>query len=276
MKTRLSSYLPAALWILPLPALAGLLVTDLAGKAEIEGRGTVQLMAEIPDGATLTLASGSRLVAVDLGNGREYSLKVGRYLIEKSGPRSMGGGRVEGSALPAGQLPAVRIATNRVAQATLVMRSARKASPLVSPHNTAVTGPTPTLRWPETADAAGYRITLTDAGGKQLIDTAVPPAPTFALAASMGLQPGARYSWRVEARRDGRTLAEHGGEFAVLGPADAQRLAQFKPGDGATFSRRALYAALLMEAGVTEEARALWQTLRAERPEDPSLARLAE
>jgi len=265
------------LLFMPLPALAGLLVTDLAGTVEVEGRGRVQLMAELPDGAALTLAPGARVVAVDLGSGREYTLKPGRYVVGKSGPTAAGGGKVEGSALPASHLPAVRIATGKVAQATLVMRSARKmVHAAVSPNNTTVLGRMPALRWPETADAGAYRVTVKDANGKQVFEAVVPPASTFVLPAEAGLQPGSRYAWRVEAQREGRALAEHGGEFAVLGALEASRLAQFKPGDNADFSRRALYAALLMEAGVGEEARTLWQALRAERPDDPALAKLAD
>lgn len=267
----------ATLALLPLAAQAALLVTDVSGKAELEGRGAVQLMAELPDGATLALAAGAKVVAVDLGNGREYILKTpGRYTLDKAGPKASGGGRVDGSALPGGHLPDVRIATGRVAQATLVMRSARKGAPAVSPHHTAVTTVTPTLRWPESAEASEYRLTISDASGNRAFDSTVPPAPTFVLPAGARLKAGSRYTWRVEARREGRTLAEHGSEFTVLADAELRRLAPFRPAEGADFSRRSLYAALLMEAGATEEARALWQTLRAERPDDPALAKLAD
>ncbi len=263
-------------FLLPWPALAGLLVTDISGLAEVDGRGRVLLMAELPDGTALNVAPSARVVAIDLGSGREYVLTAGRYAVEKSGPSEVGGKPVASSTLPAGKLPAVKIATGKVAQATLVMRSARKPLAGVSPNQTAVSTTRPTLRWPDNPDATAYRVTLNEVGGRKVLDSTMPPKSSVVLSASEGLQAGGRYAWRVEAVREGRTLAEHRGEFSVLGATDIYRLGQFRPGEGAEFSRRTLYAALLMEAGATEEARSIWQALRAERPDDPALAKLAE
>lgn len=268
----------AALVLAP-AALAGLLVTDVGGKAEIDGKGLLQLMAEVPDGATIVVSAGASLVAVDLGNGREYAIRSpGRYLVEKGNLRSLGGGKVDSSSLPARQMPDVKIASARVAQATLVMRSVKKAAPAAaSPVNTAVLNVTPTLRWPEVAGATGYRLVVNDSvSGSKLVDVAVAAAPTLTLTANAGLRPGGRYAWRATALRDQQALAESGGEFSVLGAAEAARLDAFRPQPGSEFSRIALYAALLMEAGANEEARLLWQALRAERPQDPALGRLAE
>jgi hypothetical protein len=275
ISSRFAHPILAFTFLLPWPALAGLLVTDVSGLAEVDGRGRVVLMAELPDGTALNIAPGARVVAIDLGSGREFVLTAGRYAVEKSGPSEVGGKAVASSALPAGKLPAVKIATGKVAQATLVMRSARKSLAGLSPNQTAVSTTRPTLRWPDNADATGYRVTLNDAGGRTVFDSTLPKT-NVVLSASEGLQAGGRYTWRVEAVREGRTLAEHRGEFSVLGATDIYRLGQFRPGEGAEFSRRTLYAALLMEAGAIEEARSIWQALRAERPDDPALAKLAE
>lgn len=258
-------------------AQAGLLVTDVSGKAEIEGKGPLQLMAEVADGATISLQGGAALVAVDLANGREYAIRsAGRYLVEKGNLKSLGGGRVESSNLPARQMPDVKIASARVAQATLVMRSVRKAGAgTASPVNTVVLDATPVLRWPEASGATGYRVVVRDAAGTKLVDSSVTAGP-LQLSAAAGLQPGGRYSWRATALREQTVLGEQGGEFSVLGAAEAQRIEAFRPQPGAEFSRMALYAALLMEAGATDEARLLWQALRADRPLDPALGKLAE
>ncbi len=262
--------------LLPVPTLAGLLVTDISGLAEVDGRGRLMLMAELADGTALNVAAGARVVAIDLGNGREYELKAGRYTIEKSGPAEVGGKALTSSSLPAGKLPAVKIATGKVAQATLVMRSARKVAGAFSPDNTAVSSLTPTLRWPENADATSYRITLNDQAGNQNFETVLPRQANYVLPGAANLQAGAKYKWHVAALRDSQVLAVNSGEFSVLGATEIYRLGQFRVGDGAAFSRRALYAALLMEAGASDEARSIWQALRAERPDDPALAKLSE
>lgn len=276
IRSRFARPILAFAFLLPLPAAAGLLVTDISGLAEADGRGRLVVMAELPDGSALNVAPGARVVAIDLGSGREYVLTAGRYTVEKSGPSEVGGKAVAGSALPGGRLPAVKIATGKVAQATLVMRSARKPLSGISPNHTSVSTTTPTLRWPDNPEATGYRVTLSEPGGKTVYDSSLPPKGSVVLSPGDGLQPGTRYTWRVEALREGRVLTEHRGDFSVLGAADIQRLGQFKAGEGSEFSRRALYAALLMEAGASDEAKAIWQALRAERPDDPGLAKLAE
>lgn len=269
---------------LPLPAAAGVLVTDVGGSVALDGQAaaeSVQLMAELGDGSSIKLDSGARLVAVDLNSGREYVFTApGRYRIDKSGPRALDGGKVEVVALPASKLPVVKIATGRVAQATLVMRGARKAPATqpasASPVNTAVLTTTPTLYWPEISEASNIHITLVDRSGKQLLQTTAPNIGTFTLPSEAKLQAGGHYVWQARAERDGRPLAEYGGEFSVVTNDEAARLKRFQTTANAEFSRRALYAALLMEAGAREEARKLWLELRTERPDDPALAKLAQ
>lgn len=266
----------AGAFLLPLAASAGLLVTDVSGLAEVDGRGRLAIMAELPDGAALNVAAGAKVVTIDLGSGREYVLRAGRYTIEKSGPAEVGGKAVASSALPAGKLPAVKIATGKVAQATLVMRSARKTLAGLSPSNTAVSSLTPTLRWPETADATAYRISIKDMAGAQVFESTVTPRQSLVLPGSANLQAGGQYKWRVDVMRESQVLTVLNGEFSVLGASDIYRLGQFKAGEGAEFSRRALYAALLMEVGANDEAKTIWQALRAERPDDVALSKLAE
>lgn len=263
---------------LPGLAWAGLLVTDLSGQAEIDGRGALRLMAEVPDGSLLIVGPAAHLVGVDLSSGLEYVLAAGRYTIEKSGPKAQGNARVASSALPDGQMPPIKLATGRVAQATLVMRSVRKpVTTAVSPHNTAVLTVSPQLRWPEESGATRQRLTIEDLATQLAVFQAtVPSAPTFLLPENAGLKPGGYYRWRVVIEKGGQAVAEHGGEFSVLSSEASARLARFRPAAGAEFSRRTLYAALLMEAGANEEARSVWQVLREERPDDASLKKLAE
>ncbi|MFA7292025.1 MAG: hypothetical protein WC023_07225 [Rhodocyclaceae bacterium] len=268
---------------LPFPAAAGVLVTDIGGRVAHDGQAaeSVQLMAELGDGSSVTLESGAHLVAVDLNSGREYVFSApGRYRIDKSGPRALDGGKVETVALPASKLPVVKIATGRVAQATLVMRGAQKKpttqSVSASPLNTAVLTTTPTLLWPANSEASAIHITLLDSAGKLLLQTTVHNVNAFPLPTEAKLQAGGHYVWQARTEREGRPLAEYGGEFSVLKSAEAERLKRFQPTASAEFSRRALYAALLMEAGAKEEARKYWQELRTERPDDPALAKLAQ
>ena len=46
--------------------MAGLLVTEAIGKVEIEGKGPVNTLAQIPDNARLKVPAGAKLVVVDV------------------------------------------------------------------------------------------------------------------------------------------------------------------------------------------------------------------
>jgi hypothetical protein len=270
--------LPASL-ILSTQAMAGLLVTDISGKVEMEGKGTVATLAEIPDGAHLALAAGARLVAVDLASGREYVLKgAGKYVAAAGGPKSADGKPVAATPLPAANLPEVKVGPGKAAQATVVMRGIRKYNVPVlhAPARTAVISTRPLFQWSGVEGAASYRLVLKGADGAALWEAAVAgteltPAPDRALS------PGADYGWRIEAvGSDGRSISDASANFSVAPAEVIRRLEALKPPAGAPFGRRVLYAAQLREAGANAAARELWQALAQERPGDEVLKSLAE
>ena len=78
---------------------------------------------------------------------------------------------------------------------------------------------------------------------------------------------------RSEARL-GRTASAET-KFSVLATAQAKALEAARPKSGDSFSTRLLYAARLQAEGLNADARRLWRTLAAERPEDENLKQLA-
>ncbi|MBL8491997.1 MAG: hypothetical protein JNM82_14545 [Rhodocyclaceae bacterium] len=259
------------------PARAELLVTDVVGVAELEGRGPVKTLDPVGDGGRLAIPAGGRVTAVDLATGREYLLGPGKYAVQPSGPRSADGKPVEARALPAQNLPPVRIAAARAGQATLVMRSLRKANipvPL-APVRAATLTDTPEFRWAGVEGAGAYRLTLSRREGGLLWEATVREVQA-ALPADRRLAAGEHYVWRVEALGEGAVISDASAGFWVA-PAEAmERLNALRPGPDAPFARRVLYAAQLREAGVRDAAREEWKRLVRERPDDPVLKELAE
>lgn len=256
---------------------AGVLVTDLKGKAETEGKKPVAVLSEIADGGLLDLAAGAQLVATDLASGREYVLVgAGRFRVGKNGVEGLLGASVTPRALPAANLPNVKVAVARVAQATLTMRGGAFSSggpgPL-SPARTAVLGTAPTLRWSPVEGANSYRVTLADEGGKTIFEADTKDSE-LTLQTKAGLGAGKQYSWRVAAHGANGRLADASTIFSVVPDDLVKLLAQIKPDKDAPHSRWVLYAAQLQEAGAADEARLIWQMLAKERPEDPNLAKL--
>lgn len=258
-------------------AHAGLLVTEASGRVEVEGRGPVGTLAEIQDGTRLTVAAGGRLVAVDLSSGREFVLGTGRYAVTGTGPRTADGRAVEAVGLPAGNLPQVRIAPGRSGQATLVMRTLRRANvPIpVSPVRTAILTETPVFRWSPVEGASRYTVSVSGRDGTPVWESAT-REQELALPREHRLAPGEAYSWRVEAHGDGGRISDASAGFQMATAEAIERLGRLRPEAGAPFGRRVLYAALLREAGAAEDARALWKVLAQEKPEDEVLRALAE
>jgi hypothetical protein len=258
--------------------MAGLLVTEAIGKVEIEGKGPVNTLSQIPDNARLKVPAGAKLVVVDLGSGREYVLPGNfTYLAAASGPQTADGKAVAARPLPTSNLSEVKIVTPKVAQATLIMRTLPKTNVpvLVSPVRTAVISLMPTLRWTPVEAATNYKLTVTQPDGS-LVWEVMTRETEITLSADHALQAGGRYTWRVEAMgADGR-LSEAAARFTVASAEALKTLALLKPDATATFSRKVLYAAQLREAGAVEDAKLLWQALSREQPDDPVLAALAE
>lgn len=259
-------------------ATAGLLVTEASGKIEMEGKGPVSTLAQIPDEARLKVPAGARLVVVDLASGREYVL-IGdfTYIASATGPKTTDGKAVPAKPLPTSKLPEVKVVTAKLAQATLVMRSLPKTNVpvLVSPVRTAVISLLPTLRWTPVETATNYKLIVTKPDGS-LVWEVMTSETEINFAADKSLQAGERYNWRVEALgADGR-LSDAAARFTVASAESIATLALLKPATDAPFSRKVLYAAQLREAGALEDAKLEWQALSRLNPDDSVLATLAE
>lgn len=259
-------------------AMAGLLVTEITGRAEIEGKGAVATLVEIPDGSRLSLQEDAVIIAVDLANGREYVLKGGQiYRVGPNGPQGIGGGSVSGAELPAKGMPDIHIAPGMVAPAKPATRSMARANALnpISPVKTVVVSDVPLFRWTPVEASTGYRLSVLKPDGSlhweaRTRDTQLPLPKTHRLAL------GEKYVWRIEYFSGDDTASDASAEFSVAPAATIKQLSALRADARSPFSRRVLYAALLTEVGAKDEARELWRELAMEKPDDKVLRRFAE
>ncbi|MCX7157106.1 MAG: hypothetical protein NTW45_11775 [Rhodocyclales bacterium] len=258
-------------------AMAGLLVTEITGRAEIEGKGAVATLAEISDGSRLSLQADATIVAVDLANGKEYVLKGGQdYRVTPNGPQGIGGS-VTGAELPAKGMPDIRIEPGMAAQAKPAARSMATGNVLnpISPVKTVVVSDAPLFRWTPVEASTGYRLSVLKPDGSlhweaRTRDTQLPLSKTHRLA------PGEKYVWRIEYFSAGGATSGASAEFSVAPAATIKQLSALKVDASSPFSRRVLYAALLTEVGAKDEARELWKELAKEKPDDNVLRKFAE
>lgn len=254
------------------------LAIDVQGAATIAGKGRLAILGGLAPGAELSLGPGARAVIVNSSTGRQFEL---------AGPGAFrwSGGAVE--VVRPGQLVVreatsavfgqVRLRTARLAQASIVMRGAgdEGALRLVSPVSTWLLERPAAFRWEPLPGAGGYRFELTDSAGKPLHETRT-TGTVAVIPAGLALEVGRTYGWQVKADLPGGKSAEGWTEFGLATPDLRARVDGARPGPGTSFGDRLLYALLLEELGVREEAAKSWAQLAAERPDDPDLRARAQ
>jgi len=253
------------------------LVIDAQGDATLAGA-RVAILTGLPSGAEVTLAPAARVVVVHTQNGRQFEL-IGPGAFRWTGGKvevvRPGELRVRESADAAfGDL---RLRTGRLAQASISMRGVPGESKLqlVSPASTWLLEAPKSFRWQPMASAASYRFQLTDSNGKPLHEART-SAAAVDLPAGVALEAGRTYGWQVQAELAGGRSIDGWTEFGVAAPDLRARVDRARPRADASFSDRLLYALLLDELGVREEAERLWAQLVRERPDDKDLAARAQ
>lgn len=248
-------------------------VADLKGNATIEGNGKVAFLAELAPGTRLLLGTGARLAITYASTGDEFTIGgPGEFLVT---PTEV---RVEKGAAPARRRvislsdPGVIARVSRTATASLRMRglaaSAAEAKSLLQyPVETRIASLQPELRWRGEAPPEGFTVLLFDAKGKEVWKGTSLPATTRP---PVKLSPATVYKWTVMTPKG--PIGE--ARFETL-PAAAMAKAEKSRASARTFSDRVMHAFLLQDIGATQDARAAWASLAAERPDLPELAALA-
>ncbi len=245
---------------------AAMLIDVRAGTVQSAGK-RLALLAGLDTGTRLELDGAARATIAHYAAGRQFDLEgPGSFTLTAAGVDAAGGGRVIPRAPVAAAFRDVRLRPSRSAQASMTMRGQEtQILDTLSPVGAWVLERRPLLRWTPVSGVQAYRVRLTDEAGRLLheartVDTRAELPPALAL------EPGLVYVWQVEALLPGGRHIESWAEFAV---ADARRRELFeaaRPGPGASFGERLLFAVLQDEAGLPDAARAAWEELARERP----------
>ena len=253
------------------------LITDLEGKATVATRdGELSIRSLVADQSQIDLAPASRLVALWLKSGEEYSF-VGPAVIRMSanGPQMLAGPQPirRASALENGK--DIRIRPSGIAQAGVVMRGTKNLRiRLLSLAGTRTLDSDPEFRWQPIPGVRQYRFELVDVTGRALLEVDV-MGEVYRLPPSVKLEEAATYTWELSTRLpDGRKYAA-AGDFSVAPAALRERVDSVRPGAGASLAERVAFATWLEEQDLRDEARRYWKDAAAERPNDGNLRKLA-
>lgn len=258
------------------------MVTDLQGRATASSDGRTRdltILAELEATARVQLDSGATLVALYLDAGDEYVFKGPSTIEFKPGaPEVLGGAKPERRNLSLGKGGKdVRIKAVGVTQAAIVMRSVRPDAriQLLTLNKTRTLERSPEFRWKDLRPGQKYSFELDDETGRAVFESVV-DAPSLRLPASVRMEEGVPYTWKVSAQLPDGTKYSSSAEFAVAA-ADLRARAEFlRPPASSALSTRIAYAAWLDGMELKDEARKYWKAAAAERPGDTRLRELAE
>ena len=251
------------------------LITDLQGKSTFAASGgELSILARIADQSQIELAPASRMVALWLSSGEEYSF-VGPAAIRiaASGPQMLSG--AQPTRRPSALKNGVRFDPSRVAQTVFIMRGAKNPRiRLLTLAGTRTLDPAPEFRWRPIPGVLQYRFELADTTGRALLEVDV-TGEGYRLPAAVKLEEGANYTWELSTRLpDGRKYAA-AGDFSIVPAALRERVESVRPSAGASLAERVAFAVWLEEQELRDEARKYWKDAATERPGEGTLRQLA-
>lgn len=269
---RILAHLAAALSIaaaFPADAAGVAFITDLKGGVQLEGQPRVAVLAELAQGARLTLAADGAVTLLYTASGREFVLKgPGRYEVGGQEIGALDGAAPKARSTEWKASNRVLAQVSQTSAASVRMRSLAKPAAAVEPAAVFPEGPLATLqpvfRW--SGDAKGGEFVLMADGQPQPVHAGKVTSATYRLPAK--LKPETEYYWRVSAGSD--QLAS--GRFRTLPAESIRTIEARRPGAKAEFSDRLLFALMLHEMGAQQEAREAWAALSKERADLPELS----
>ena len=262
-----------------LPAMAAsagvVMISDLAGVVTVEGRKEpLGLMEEVAADQTLTLKAGARITFVNMKTGAESTFNgPGKFKLDAKGEAK--GMAAKQKRLVAALQGTVRLRPGALAQASVVMRAVPGAPELgMSPAGPWTLTATPEFRWPAAAPKASYHFRLQDPQGQVVFELTQEDC-SIQVPEHLALADETAYTWVLETTLADGAQTRRSGQIKVLAKDLREQLQSTRPSLESPFSERLVYAAVLEQHELHEEARLYWKSLAKERPDDPALAKIA-
>ena len=265
----------AGLALAPIQAQAQgiVMISDLSGVALLHGRkAPLTLMEEVPPEQAVTLKDGARITFVNMRTGAESSFAgPGKFKLD-------GNGEAKGMApkhrhLVAALQGAVHLRPGALGQASVVMRAVPGAQAM-SPAGPWSLSPTPEFRWQSAGAKAIYHFKLQDPQGQVVFELTQEDC-AIQVPEHLAMADDTAYAWVLETRLPDGTQTRRSGQLTVLPKPVREQLQAARPSLDAPFSERLVFAALLEQQQLHQEAQVFWKSLAKDRPDDPNLAKIA-
>lgn len=244
------------------------MVLDVQGTGELvrAGRNSkLQLLSYVKPGAQLKLEAGSKASVSHYGAKLIYQL-VGPVLAEVGvdSVKVLNGTASTTKSL-AEKVVAAAVHPNMGA-AAFKMRSLGQEIAMQSPTNRSVQlGGRPRFQW-NAPEPASFQLTLIEAP-ERVVARATVEGSIWELPAGTRLEAGKDYRWTVAYTPSDGQLRSAGAEFTVASQADADAIQALRPGANAAVDEWVLYAAILRDRQMLDEARQVWREIASQRPD---------
>jgi hypothetical protein len=244
------------------------MVLDVQGSGEIVRAGRtskLQLLSYVKPGAQLKLEAGSKASVSHYGAKLIYQL-VGPVQAEigADSVKVLAGTAVTTKSL-AEKVVAAAVHPNMGA-AAFKMRSLGQEIAMQTPTNRSVQlGGRPRFQW-NAPEPASFQLTLIEAP-ERVVARATVEGSLWELPAGVKLEAGKEYRWTVAYTPSDGQQRSAAAEFTVASQADADAIQALRPGVGAAVDEWVLYAAILRDRQMLDEARQVWREIASQRPD---------
>ncbi len=274
----------AFLWAwLPLVATAAepvAMVTDLQGEVAENSGNTprpLEIMSELATGNVISVPPGGSVTLVFFTSGNESRLAgPARARVSGAGLENISGQPPSERALVQATNNEQRVALAPLSQAGLVMRSGRSSSRIriLSPLGTRTWEARPEFRWLAVPGAPAYRFQLFDGEGETLHEVQLTDT-RYRVPDSIRLQPGEPYTWEIEARLENGRKYSNWADFEVADEQIRNRVERARPAADAGNSELIVFAMILEQLQLRDEARAVWRRVSELEPGNRRIRELA-
>ena len=243
-------------------------VSDLKGEVAIDGAKRPALLAEVAKGQKISVGKDSHVALMYTESGKEFVLAgPGEYIVKDADVAATSGAAPVARSTSWRPVNDVRVQVAQSSAASVRMRSIAPPKPrpaMAFPAQGSIATLQPTFRWAGDAKARGdFMIVAT--GEEKPVHVAKTLGDSYRL--PVKLSPEREYVWNVNVA--GNEVAM--GRFRTLSSDALARIDRSRPGPGAQFSDRVMFALLLQESGAAQEAREAWGALARERGDLPEL-----
>ncbi|MGB1109491.1 MAG: hypothetical protein ACPG4N_04000 [Gammaproteobacteria bacterium] len=264
----------ASLWLATGMASVAM-ITDLRGTATLEASGEqsqADILSYLEPGDSVTLTQGASLTLVYFEGAKEYQFQgPATITVGETAPSGGAGGKTRDLSLGA-TAQGIAAAGQQYAQAALVLRNVNKAKPITPlyPKNSLVAPNAIRFAWEPVSGVREYELVLSNDFGEPVFNGRTADNHLI-LPEPLGLPAGSRLSWKVSSVDPTVKAASSKTRFELAKAGEVEKEIGALPGASAPISEQVLYATVLEQRGLADQAAKLWARIKAKRPSSGAL-----